>query len=174
MTARHFHFSLIGNAAPEHSRAEFDAMKIGRVTWVGLTLSVIGWALLLGETAITDFISAQGPRAMPSSFHADFVDVAKSLIYSGFGLALVGSLQTGFGALNRFFEAVLVRSGQKTHSHALPPSPMADAYRREDIAPAPPPRVGRPYRTFSDGSVEVETIVGNRRFRSMSEARDFI
>ncbi len=149
-------------------------MKIGRVTWFGLTLAVIGWALLLGETAITDFMSVQASRTMPASFHADFIDVAKSVIYSGFGLALVGSLQTGFGALNRFFEAVLVRSGQKTQAHALPPSHVADVYRREEMAPPPPPRSGRPYRTFADGSVEVETIVGNRRFRSMSEARDFI
>ena len=148
-------------------------MRIGKVTWFGLTLSVIGWALLLGETAITGLAGLQASKALPPTFHADFVDIAKSVIYSGFGLALVGSLQTGFGALNRFFEAVLVRSGPKGH-HALPQSSMNEVYRREDLPPPPPPRAGRPYRTFSDGSVEVETIVGNRRFRSMTEARDFI
>ena len=32
----------------------------------------------------------------------------------------------------------------------------------------------RPYRTFADGSVEVETILGTRRFATMGDARDFI
>jgi hypothetical protein len=173
LSARHFHFSLIGGTAHEAPKAEFDAMKIGRVTWVGLTLAVIGWAMLLGETAIADFMTIQNPRVLPATFHNDFVDVAKTLIFSGFGLALVGSLQTGFGALNRFFEAVLVRSGQKSQSQALAVAPVTEAYTRE-VAPDPSPRMGRPYRTFPDGSVEVETIVGNRRFRSMDEARDFI
>ena len=148
-------------------------MKIGRVTWVGLTAAVIGWAMLLGETAISDFMTVQDPPVLPPTFHDDFMDVAKTVIYSGFGLALVGSLQTGFGALNRFFEAVLVRSGQKTSAPALQAVPVSDTFRREE-APEPASRTGRPYRTFADGSVEVETIVGNRRFRSMVEARDFI
>ena len=171
MSARQFSFSHLGGTAAERPKAEFDAMKIGRVTWVGLTLAVIGWAMMLGETAIADFMTIQNPRVLPPTFHNDFVDVAKTLIFSGFGLALVGSLQTGFGALNRFFEAVLVRSGQK--SQALAAAPAADAYKREAVE-EPPPRTGRPYRTFPDGSVEVETIVGSRRFRSMDEARDFI
>lgn len=175
MSARHFHFSLIGGLSQERPKAEFDAMRIGRTTWFGLTLAVIGWAMLLGETAIADFLAAHTPRAVAPTFHEDFVEVAKTLIYSGFGVAIVGSLQTGFGALNRFFEAVLVRSGQKTQSsQALPvPQPAADTFKRETIVEATP-RSGRPFRTFADGSVEVETIVGTRRFRSMEEARDFI
>lgn len=173
MSARHFHFSLIGGTANDRSRAEIDTMKIGRVTWVGLTLAVIGWAMLLGETAIADIMTIQNPRLLPATFHNDFVDIAKTIIFSGFALALVGSLQTGFGALNRFFEAVLVRSGQKSQSQALAVAPVTEAYKREVVA-EPAPRMGRPYRTYPDGSVEVETIVGNRRFRSMDEARDFI
>ena len=85
----------------------------------------------------------------------------------------VATPPTGFGALNRFFEAVLVRSGQKSQSQTLAVAPVTEAYKREVVA-EPAPRMGRPYRTFPDGSVEVETIVGNRRFRSMDEARDFI
>ena len=173
MSARHFHFSLIGSAAQDRPKTNFDAMRIGRVTWLGLTAAVVGWAMMLGQTAISDFMTAQDPPVLPPTFHDDFMDVSKTLIYSGFGLALVGSLQTGFGALNRFFEAVLVRSGQKTQGAALPPAPIEESFRREEVVEAAP-RIGRPYRTFADGSVEVETIVGNRRFRSMVEARDFI
>jgi hypothetical protein len=174
LTARHFHFSLIGGTALERPKTEFDAMRIGRTTWIGLTVAVVGWAMMLGEAGLVDVIGAQNPHGLPATFHSDFVDISKTVIFSGFGLALVGSLQTGFGALNRFFEAVLVRSGQKTHAQAIAaPPPSMESYRREE-AVTPAPRIGRPYRTFADGSVEVETIVGNRRFRSMAEARDFI
>ena len=54
MSARHFHFSLIGGVSQDRPKAEFDAMKLGRVTWVGLTLAVIGWGMLLGEMAIAE------------------------------------------------------------------------------------------------------------------------
>lgn len=186
MSARHFHFSLIGNPAKKEATSAHDAMRIGRTTWIGLTAAVIGWAMLLGETGIADFMTIENPRMLPPTFHDDFVDVAKTLIYSGFGLAIVGALQTGFGALNRFFEAVLMRSGQKSQSQSLAVAPVAadsykretsfrrdDTYKRDEVVVAAP-RMGRPYRTFADGSVEVETIVGNRRFRSMTEASDFI
>ena len=172
MSARHFHFSLVGGVPSDKPRTEAETMRIGRVTWIGLTLAVIGWAMLLGEVAVSDFLTVENPPMLAPGFHDDFVDVSKTLIFSGFGLALIGALQTGFGALNRFFEAVLVRSGQKA-AQALPSAPVAEPYRREEVT-VPPARTTRPYRTFADGSVEVETILGNRRFRSMTEARDFI
>ncbi len=172
MSARHFHFSLIGNNAQDRPKADGNTMRIGRVTWLGLTMAVIGWAMLLGEVAMADFVNVQDPLVLPPTFHDDFMEIGKTLIFSGFGLALIGALQTGFGALNRFFEAVLVRSGQKTQASAL--SSPAESFRRENVVEATPRAVGRPYKTFADGSVEVETIVGSRRFRSMMEARDFI
>ena len=139
--------------------ADFDALALGRLTWIGLVVATLGWALMIGETTMADVI-AHGPRA--PTLHGDLVVVAQCLIGSGFGLAIVGALQSGFGTLNRFFEAVLSRSTQRASGAAPVP-----------VAPAPA-RERRPYRTLADGSVEVETIVGTRRFATMQEAADFI
>lgn len=142
----------------------FDSLQTGRLTYLGLTVAGIGWALLLGETTVADVLT-KGARAVPPTFHADLLDIAKCIIASGFALAVVGALQAGFGTLNRFFEAVLSRSAQRT----------AESESVEPVASAPAPSSKRPrYRMLPDGSVEVETIVGTRRFDSLAEARDFI
>ena len=141
--------------------AAFDALEINRLTWIGLIIAGIGWALLIGETTVADVIVAKTPRVMPVTFHADLFDIAKCIIASGFGVAVIGALQSGFGTLNRFFAAVLIRSNQRAPARNPEPvsAPMSER---------------RPYRVLADGSVEVETILGTRRFATMHEARDFI
>ena len=140
--------------------ADFDAVALGRLTWIGLVVATLGWALMIGEATMADVLvrGSRGP-----TLHGDLVVVAQCLIVSGFGLAIIGALQSGFGTLNRFFEAVLSRSTQRASgaASAVPTAPM-------------PARERRPYRTLADGSVEVETIVGTRRFATMREAADFI
>ena len=143
----------------------FDALEIGRLTWIGLIVAGIGWALVIGETATADILSGKGTRAVPATFHADLIEIGKCIIASGFGLAFLGALQTGFGTLNRFFAAVLIRSSQR--SSQRPASVVVEST-------AATPRDKRPYRTLPDGSVEVETILGTRRFKTMVEAREFI
>ena len=154
--------------------ADFDGLALGRLTWIGLIVAVLGWALMIGEATMADVL-VRGPRA--PTLHGDLVTVAQCLIGSGFGLAIVGALQSGFGTLNRFFEAVLLlRSNQRAGNVATGPvahSPAAHG----PVVPgpvAPAARTRRPYRLLADGSVEVETIVGTRRFATMNEAADFI
>ncbi len=166
-------------------------MRIGRVTWLGLTAAVIGWAMLLGEVAMADFVNVQDPPVLPPTFHDDFMEIGKTLIFSGFGLALVGALQTGFGALNRFFEAVLVRSGQKTQASALPSAsrelpprgcgrshaarrrpPLPDLRRRlgrgrDDRRQPPLPLDGRSSRLH----LTIRTALASRRPPLLSEGR---
>lgn len=153
------------------SRA-FDAGHLGRLTWLGLLVVVIGWALLLATTVLTERLAAKAGLSNAQSFHGDLVEIARCLIGSGFALALIGALQTGFGALNRFFSAVLTRSAPRA-------APVQTAPIQATMAPtvdraAEPLRERRPYQILADGSVEVETIVGTRRFDCMDEARDFI
>ena len=145
------------DAAPR----DFDAGRLGRLSWLGLVVAALGWALLLGATVVP--VKAGGT----SSFHGDLVEIARCLVGSGFGLALIGALQTGFGALNRFFSAVLNRSARRTASAPVTTAPV-------DRSAAEPLRERRPYHILADGSVEVETIVGTRRFETMQEAREFI
>ncbi len=139
---------------------DLDSGRLGRLTWLGLLVAAIGWALLLVGTVAS--------TKLASPAHADLVEIARCLIGSGFGLALIGALQTGFGALNRFFSAVLTRSGSRSA-----PAPVATTAPPVDRS-AQPLRERRPYQILADGSVEVETIVGTRRFDTMDEAREFI
>ena len=141
-----------------------QGVALGRLTAIGLILAGIGWALLLGEVAVVDVMPAGHAATRAPTFHADLSAIAECVIASGFALAIVGALQTGFGALNRFFEAVLMRSAQRQG---------APTVMREDAsAGAPAPE--RPYRKMPDGTVEVDTILGTRRFSSVAEARAFI
>ena len=142
-----------------------DGLALGRLTVIGLTLAAIGWALLLGEAGVADILPARAGRNVSPTFHADLCEIAMCIIGSGFALALVGALQTGFGALNRFFEAVLMRSAQRQGA----PQPTV---RDEPVAPPTAPE--QAYRKLPDGSVEVDTILGTRRFKSVAEARAFI
>ena len=144
-----------------------DGLAIGRLTAIGLILAGIGWALLLGEAAVADILPAGASHAWPAgapTSHADLCAIAECIIASGFALAIVGALQTGFGALNRFFEAVLTRSAQRQGAPAV--------MREEPVTEPSAPE--RPYRKMPDGSVEVDTILGTRRFKSVAEARAFI
>ena len=151
----------------EAAPRDFDAGHLGRVTCLGLLVAAIGWALLLGATVLAERLAAKAGAADAQSFHADLVEIARCLIGSGFGLALIGALQTGFGALNRFFTAVLNRSAPRPASASVAAAPPVDRS-------AEPLRERRPYHILADGSIEVETIVGTRRFDSMDEAREFI
>ena len=145
---------------------DFNGGRLGGLTWLGLFVAVVGWALLLGATALADRMA--GKTGAAQGVHGDLLEIAHCLIGSGFGLALIGALQNGFGALNRFFAAVLSRSTPRPA-----PAPVMAAAAPVDRS-AEPLRERRPYQILADGSVEVETIVGTRRFDTMDEARDFI
>jgi hypothetical protein len=142
----------------------FDALGLGWLTWAGLLVAILGWAMLLAGAVLADMLIARFPHLLGPGFHSDFLDIARCLIVSGFGLAIVGALHAGFGTLNRFFGAVLMRSAQRDNEPQRPVEP----------SPVPTPSKRRPYRMFADGTVEVDTIVGTRLFKSMAEAREFI
>jgi hypothetical protein len=110
------------------------------------------------------------------------VAVAQTLVLSGIGLALFDALHAGFGALNRFFDAVLQRSVAKAAppSHA-PPRPAPQPARPAPQTPTAQSEIvergrfdGRAYLRYRDGSVEIETLLGVRRFSSMEEVEEFI
>jgi hypothetical protein len=85
-------------------------VKIGRMTWVGFGVALIGWVLLVAALTISDTLLKAGSLVAVLSMRGDVVTLAQSLIVSGFGLAVVGTLRAGFGAFTRFFDAVLQRS----------------------------------------------------------------
>jgi len=164
------------------SRRRTRVMQFGKLTWVGLMIVALGWTLLISGFSLADLVNKITGRASPAVVALNMGIVAQSTILTGLGLAILGMLQTGFGALNRFFDSVLERTAKK-------PETGTAAYRQEPVmshgAPArvdPKARTvverglikNRAYKRFGDGSIEVETLLGLRRFRSMREAADFV
>lgn len=141
------------------------SMAFNRLTWAGLGVVGFGWVLFLLQT-----LSGAGQPGTLSAPFDDFEPFAQNVILSGFGLAILGALQSGFSALNRFFDAILERAVNKAETAGasqapeLNPDEIIDRGRIAD----------RDYAMFADGSVEVETLLGTRRFRSRAEAEAFV
>ncbi|MCW6507349.1 hypothetical protein [Lichenifustis flavocetrariae] len=169
-------------------------MKINRLTWAGFGLALIGWALLIADMVVSDTTLKDGNLVAILALRGDILTIAQTMILSGFGLAIVGTLRSGFGAFTRFFDAVLQRSSapRSKESTTLEPEPL-----EPELEPTPTtaraahtititPKVVTPERSkpaasrdknyviLSDGSVEVETMFGTRIFANLSEAKDFI
>jgi hypothetical protein len=150
-------------------------MASSRLTFFGLFLAAIGWVLLLfgGEIALS--LNGLLSRPLPLAIDPGRTDVAESLIFSGFALAILGTLRAGLKTLRLFFEAVLQRSAAARAQPAPPPPPAPVV---EAIDPSTIVERGwirnRPYARFGDGSVEVETLLGVRRFATFADAQDFV
>jgi hypothetical protein len=147
-------------------------MVSSRLTWIGMPLAALGWALLLFGGQLSVLATGLLGRPLPLALDLGRTDVAECLILSGFALAILGALRAGLNTLRQFFEAVLQRSA----AARAQPSPIAPA--PEPIDPSAVVERGwirgRPYARFGDGSVEIETLLGVRRFASYSDAEDFV
>ena len=136
-------------------------MAFDRLTWIGFMVVALGWALLLsGAPTLQFFVETIGHK-LPFDMPA----IAQATILSGFGLAVLGALQTGFGALKQFFDTVLERTARPGETpRKNPENKVVERGRLRD----------RPYVLFGDGTIEVETLLGQRRFTSFKDAREFI
>jgi hypothetical protein len=140
-------------------------MIFDRLTWIGFMVVALGWALLLsGAPALALYATAFGHK-LPF----DMTAISQATIFTGFGLAVLGALQTGFSALNSFFDRVLERTARPSEAPAptMRKKPAANVVQRGRLK-------DRPYVLFGDGTIEVETLLGLRRFTSFKEAREFV
>ena len=89
---------------------------------------------------------------------------------TGLALYLSCRFAHGFSALDRFFDAIL----QRTQSPAAP---------APDLRPPKNPQTclvnegylgERPFALYADGGVDVDTLLGRRRFESLEAARQFV
>jgi hypothetical protein len=140
-------------------------MTLGRVGWIGAILVAVGWALLLLGSSVLRSIDSTKLDWLVKSTTLDAEVIGHDMILTGIGLAIIGSLQTGFSALTRFFDAVLKNIIDSPT--AVAPSPAKPEPKRTRIT-----EFG--VVVLDDGSIEVETILGTRRFASFAEAREFI
>lgn len=196
-------------------------MKPHKILWFGLLVVAAGWVILLSEAQLNLLIASftRGETAQTSSLNLGII--AQSAILSGFGVAILGALATGFSALNQFLVAILARNGKLNFELPLdltverklpslmrePPvsgkpvqseakqskeglvkllggksSPILYSNRkRSEEAKSNPRKIvergwvkDRAYVLFADGAVEVETMLGLRRFPSLQDAQEFI
>ncbi|SED03212.1 hypothetical protein SAMN05519104_2633 [Rhizobiales bacterium GAS188] len=142
------------------------------MTFVGLLLVLLGWILLLFGGQLSLVASSAMGRPLPIEVDPGRIDVAQSLIMSGFGFAILGALRAGVGTLRQFFEAVLQRAAAAKAQPA--PAPPSSARVDPDAVVERGWIRDRPFVRYADGSVEVETLLGVRRFGSFADAEGFV
>ena len=153
-------------------------MATDRLTWFGLAVALIGWAVLVADLFVAESVLKAGNLVAVTALRGDVVTLSQTAILSGIGLAVVGVLRRGFGALHRLFEAVLAPpvtvQPLPVEERPEPKPPMPPAAVVVERMPATGQIKDRNYVILPDGSVEVDTLLGTRVFASLDEARDFI
>lgn len=162
--------SAAGRKRPPRRTADVrkgESMNFNRLTWAGLLIVALGWSLLLSAPRLAQIVILPGPTP-----HFDLI--AQFTILSGFGIAVLGAVQTGFGVLNKFIEGALAKpaqseaqSGAKAIAIAQPSSRSRKILERGWVK-------NRAFILFTDGTVEVETMLGRRQFPSLQDAQEFI
>lgn len=138
-----------------------------RLMWIGFIIVALGWAFLLSGLQLVEVVTNLTGHSMNASY-LNMPIVALCTVLTGFGVAIVGVLQAGFGTLNKFFDSVFERSGKSStkmlQKHEEQPRKIIERGWLKD----------RAYVLFMDGSVEIETMLGRRLFPSLQDAREFI
>jgi hypothetical protein len=162
-------------------------MPFPRLTWVGLLIATLGWGFLLSYPLLA-------PAVVTSSGGAEIRDPARFIlvfgenaVVTGFAIALLGGMERALRLLGRISgNAGQMRTQAKPGVAATAPAPV----QAPPIAAMTSPSLmsqrsandvvtrgalnGRDYILFRDGSVVVETLLGARRFPSITEAQEFI
>ena len=152
-------------------------MPFPRLTWAGLLIATLGWGLLLSYPLLAphDVVSSTASEIRdPARFILIF---GENAVITGFALALLGALEKALYLLARL-------NGGGMGGPRVPPRstmPMPPAANPPFLQQRSPNEVitrgalnGRDYVLFRDGSVMVETLLGPRRFASITEAQEFI
>ncbi|HTJ02078.1 MAG TPA: hypothetical protein VL492_04750 [Methylovirgula sp.] len=151
-------------------------MTFGRLTWIGFMVVALGWALLLSGASATEILARY--LGHPLIISQNLGAITQATILTGFGLAILGALHTGFGTLKHFFDTVLERTAKGPVKAAAAAAPAPRIEPKSFVDPKSVLERGlfkdRPYTLFGDGSIEIETLLGARRFTSLQDACEFI
>jgi erythromycin esterase-like protein len=190
-------------------------MPLPRLTWAGLLVATLGWALLLTYPLVAALAGGPDGNAVrdPARFLLIF---GENAILTGFAIALLGVMEKVIDLLGRQaatvhpaktvaataartqlaqqqfaaqqfqasqFQAAPFQSQQQAANqlaasqlHAvqqLSPTQLMTSRQTNEVVTRGA-LSGRDYVLFRDGSVVVETLLGPRRFLSLSEAQEFI
>lgn len=141
-------------------------MAFDKTTWMGLIIAAFGWTMVVSTPQLTAYWGHGGQLGVVNSL--DIARIAQCTILSGFGIAILGALQTGFAILKKALDGRLVGSASRERRpFAQDAAPARKIVERGWVK-------NRAYILFDDGSVEIETMLGRRLFGSLDEAQQFI
>jgi hypothetical protein len=165
-------------------------MPFPKMTWAGLLIATLGWGFILSYPLIVAIVPDAGPGARVSD-PARFVPIlGENAIMTGLAIAVLGALEKALRLLGKIAgNGNQMRHQQPTGSRnsvplaaapagpispTLGPTPMLMPQRSPNEVVTRGALNGRDYVLFRDGSVVVETLLGPRRFASITEAQEFI
>jgi hypothetical protein len=145
-------------------------MPFPRLTWAGLLVATLGWGVLLSYPL-------WAPHGAGAAGGNEFHEPARFLLVFGENAVMTGLAIALLGAAEKI---ILLLARQPTNggqaktgtpmrasAQLMTPRQTTEVVTRGAVA-------GRDYVLFRDGSVVVETLLGPRRFLSLSEAQEFI
>jgi hypothetical protein len=150
-------------------------MPFPRLTWAGLLVATLGWALLLTYPMLA-YSLASATGAAEARDPARFILIfGENAVITGLAIAMLGAVERMIALLNRQPAAASASkpaastrpSVTLTQPQLLSARPTSEIVTKGALA-------GRDYVQFRDGSVVVETLLGPRRFLSLTEAQEFI
>ncbi len=169
---------------PSAMRRKRGSLQSGAAAFGGACCILAGWGLVLYEPVIYPLAQTAAGADLPAPGYYIPV-IGQNAIITGFGLALFGAahriahLLTGLGASlvqrrgeDRAGGSKQVRAGAAAPNGTIAPGPNWREARRDIIARGA--LNGRGYILFRDGSVMVETLLGPKRFASMTDAQNFV
>ena len=146
-------------------------MPFPRLTWAGLLVATLGWGLLLSYPLwASQSVGVAGAD--------EFRDSARFLLVFGENAVMTGLAMALLGAAEK---AIHLLARQPANGGQTKTAPPMRAASPQLMSARPPTEIvargavaRRDYVLFRDGSVVIETLLGPRRFLSLSQAQEFI
>ncbi len=167
-------------------------MPFPRLTWAGLLLVTLGWGFILSYPLIAPLVP-DGGQAAAVRDPARFIPLlGENAIVTGLGIALLGAAEKALRLLLKIAAISSHPRPQPRPGSSLQTAPAGSMasphmqHAQQQQTPILMPQRGsnevvtrgalngRDYVLFRDGSVVVETLLGPRRFQSITEAQEFI
>jgi hypothetical protein len=152
-------------------------MPFPRLTWAGLLIATLGWALLLTYPMLASNVMAVAGAPEPRDPTRFILIIGENAVITGLAIAMLGAAERMISLLNRqpvSTAASKPSTASSTRSTSTLTQPQLMSARPTTEVVTKGALAGRDYVQFRDGSVVVETLLGPRRFLSLTEAQEFI
>jgi hypothetical protein len=162
-------------------------MPFPRLTWAGLLIATLGWGFILCYPLILPFVPDSTHPNGPSDAVRFIPILGQNAVTTGFAIAVLGALERTLTLLGKIAgnsasqtraqtrsNLPIATSPAGSYSPSLTQTPMLMPQRSPSEVVTRGALNGRDYVLFRDGSVVVETLLGPRRFSSITEAQEFI